>query len=59
MREMVNETRNEFPKIRKWIPKGKLISDILFESKLVQKLMEAGMTKKVEFKIGRISMDTI
>lgn len=53
LRYMVKETMNESPKIRKWIPMGRLISDILFESKLMHKLMEAEMTKEVDFKIRK------
>ncbi|KAI5437565.1 hypothetical protein KIW84_023614 [Lathyrus oleraceus] len=37
---MVKETRNSGRKYRKWIPLGRLISDILVESKLVAKLEE-------------------
>ena len=48
-REVVKATRNEYSTLRKWIPMGSLISGILFESKLVQKLMEVGMTKEVDF----------
>lgn len=40
-RDMFKETRSGYSKMRTWIPMGRLISDILFESKLVQKLMEA------------------
>lgn len=32
---------------------GRLISDILFESQLVKKLMDAEVTKEVEFVIGK------
>ena len=53
LREMVKETRNGTPKLRKWIPLGSSISDILFESKLVHKMMEVGMTKEVDFEIGK------
>lgn len=53
LREMVKETRNGDAKMKIWIPLGRLISDILFESKLVQKLMDAGMTKEVDFVIGK------
>lgn len=50
---MVKETRNEAAKVRNWIPLGKLISHILFESKMVQKLMDARMTKEDDFIIGK------
>lgn len=52
LREMVKESRDGTPKPIKWIPLGRLISDILFESKLVQTLIEVGLTKEVEFDIG-------
>lgn len=47
------ETRNGAPKLRNWIPLGRLISDILLERKMVQKLMDAGITKEVDFIIGK------
>lgn len=50
---MVKETRDGSNKIRNWIPLDSLISDILFKSKLMQELMEAGMTNEVEFEIGK------
>lgn len=50
---MVKEISNRDVNMRNWIPLDRLISDILFESKLVQKLMDAGMTKEVDFIIGR------
>lgn len=53
LREMVKQTINGSPKLRKWIPLGRLISDILFESKFVQALMGVGMTKEVKFEIGK------
>ncbi|KAI5420907.1 hypothetical protein KIW84_044663 [Lathyrus oleraceus] len=46
---MVKETRNGSNKMRDWIRICRLISDILFESKLLQKLMDIGMTKEVDF----------
>lgn len=36
-----------------WIPMGRLIFDILFESKLVKNLIDAGITKEVDFVIGK------
>lgn len=53
LRDMVKETRNGSPKLRKWIPLGSLIFYILFEIKLVQTLMGVWMTKEVEFEIGK------
>lgn len=53
MRELVRETRDGSIKPKKWIPLGRLILDILFESKLDQTLMEVGLTKEVEFGIGK------
>lgn len=52
LRKLVKETRDGSPKPIKWIPLGSLIFDILFESKLVQTLIEVGLTKEVEFHIG-------
>lgn len=52
LRELVGETRDGSPKPRKWIPLGILIFDILFESKLVQTMMEVGLTKEVEIDVG-------
>lgn len=40
LREMVKEIRNKVSKQWKWIPLGKLISDILVERKLVARLEE-------------------
>lgn len=53
LREMVKETRNEAAKMRNSIPVSRLISDILFDRKLVQKHMDIGMTKEVDFVIGK------
>lgn len=53
MREIVKETRNRGAKIRDWIPMGRLIFDILFERKLVKKLIDTGMMKGVNFVIRK------
>lgn len=50
---MVKETRNVSNKMRNWIPIVRLVSDILFEIQLVKKLIDARMTKEVEFFIGK------
>lgn len=60
LRVMVKEITNGSYKLIKWIPLGRLISDILFESKLVKNLMEVGLTKEVDFEIAKnFSMDVI
>lgn len=53
LREMVKDKRDGPPKLRKSIHMGSLISNILFERNLIQTLMEVGMTKEVEFEIGK------
>lgn len=53
LREMIKEIRNGSNKIRNWIPLGRLISDILFESKLVHKLIETSMIKEVNLGIRK------
>lgn len=51
---MVKEIRDGSKKKRNWIPLGRLISDILMESKLIDSLTEARITKKMEPKVGRM-----
>lgn len=53
LRELVIETRNDSLKPRKWIPLGRLIFYIMFESKLIQTLMEVSLSKELEFDIGK------
>lgn len=53
LRKPVRETRDSSSNPIKWIPMGRLISDIISESKLVQKLMEVGLTKEVEFYVRK------
>lgn len=53
LRDLVKETRDGSPKARKWIPLGRLISYVLFESKLGQTLIDLGLTKEVDIKIGK------
>lgn len=53
LRELVKETRDGSPKPRKWIPLGRLISDVLFERKLVHTLIDVGLTKEVDIDIGK------
>lgn len=45
MRDMVKDTIDGSPKLRKWIHMGRLISYMPFERKLIQVLMEANLTK--------------
>lgn len=52
LRELVKETRNETPKPIKWIPLGRLISDILFESKMVKTLIYVGLKRKMNSTLG-------
>lgn len=51
--ELVRETRDGSPNPKKWIPLGRLISDIIFESKLVHTLIEVSLTKEVEADMGK------
>lgn len=51
--EIVKETINGGANMRDWIHMGRLISDILFERKLVKKLIDTGMTKEFDFVIGK------
>lgn len=53
LRELARETRDGSRKNRKWIPLGRLLFYILFDSKLVQTLMEVGITKEVEFDVAK------
>ena len=55
IRDMVKETRDGSKKKRNWIPLGNLISDILVESKLIDSLTEAQITKELETQVGRMS----
>lgn len=48
VRDVVKETRNGSRKMRNWIPLGRLISDILMESKLIYSLTNAEKTKGLE-----------
>lgn len=54
LKELVKETRDGSPKARKWIPMGRLISYVLFERKLVQTLIDVGLTKEVNIDIRRV-----
>lgn len=58
-REIIKEPRNGGSKMRDWIPMDRLISDILFESKLVKRLIDAGMTNEVDLLLGSILVDTL
>lgn len=40
--------------MRNWIPLGRLISDILMESKLIDSLTEAQITKGLEPRVGKM-----
>lgn len=53
-RELVKEMRDGSPKARKWIPLGRLISYVLFESKWVLTLIDVGLTKEVNIDIGKV-----
>ena len=59
LREMVKETRDGTSKPRKWIPLGRLISDVLFESKLVQTLIDIGLKNKLILTLGKPLMEGI
>lgn len=48
LRDMVKETRDGSKNMRNWIPLGRLISNILMESKLIDSLTEAQMTKELK-----------
>lgn len=54
MRELVKETRNGGAIIRKWIPIGRLIPDVLVESKLVETLQRLNVTKVIVTNVGKI-----
>lgn len=53
LRELVKETRYGSLKPIKWIPLGRLISNVLFKGRLVQTLIDVGLTKEVDFDIGK------
>lgn len=53
LREIIKKTRNGTPKPRKWISLGRLISYVLFESKLVLTLIDVGLTKEVDIDIRK------
>lgn len=59
LREMVKETRNSSRKHRKWIPLDILISDILVERKLVEKLEEMNLHEDLYTKVGKLSTEGI
>lgn len=54
LRDMVKETRDGIKNMRNWIPLGRLISNILMESKLIDSLNEAQITKELEPQVGRM-----
>lgn len=51
---MVKETRYGSKKKRNWIPIGRLISNILMESKLIDSLTEAQITKMLAPQVGKM-----
>lgn len=51
---MVKETRDGSKNMRNWIPLRRLISDNLMESKLIDSLTEAQITKELEPWVGRM-----
>lgn len=48
LRDNVKETRKGSRNIKNWIPLGRLISDILMESKLIESLIKDQITKRLE-----------
>ena len=50
---MVKETRNDGCNKRKWIPLGRLTSDILVESKVVDKLEEMEFRDNLYTNVGK------
>lgn len=54
LREMVKETRDGSKKMRNWIPLGRLILDILMESKLIDSLTKAKITKGMEPRVRKM-----
>lgn len=48
LRDLVKETKDGSKEKRNWIPISRFISDILMESKMIDSLSEAQITKKME-----------
>lgn len=53
--DMVKETIDGSKKKRNWIPLGRLISNILMESELIDSLTEARIIKELEPQVGKMS----
>lgn len=54
LRDSMKETREGSRKIRIWIPLGRLVSDILMESKLIDSLIEDQITKGIEPQVSKM-----
>lgn len=54
LRELVKENINGSTKARKSIRLGRLISDVLFERKLVETMIELNLTKEVDINIRKV-----
>ena len=54
LRDTVMETRDGSKKKRFWIPLGRMISNILMESKLINSLRKAQITKELEPQVRKM-----
>lgn len=52
LREMIRDTRNGATKPRKWIPLGRIISDVLVESQLVKALENVQLSEDLKAELG-------
>lgn len=53
LKELIKETRDGVIKLRKWIPKGGFISNILVERQLVKELTDLNVTTELYTKVRK------